>query len=116
MFIGILGSTCSGKRTIIEYLLSKGFHELKIGRNDQKNLDGESPRRAPSPFQTTFESSNALLDYVTRNWRGDYVYLSSDNDLTLAEISVRPFFLVLRVDAPIMHRWRRLQSVRPFDR
>ncbi|KAL4070649.1 cytidine deaminase-like protein [Scleroderma citrinum] len=58
----------------------------------------------------TFSSSGDLLDHVTRNWRSDFV----TEDLTSPELITlfarRPFFMLIRVDAPLMQRYRRLSS------
>jgi len=106
MFIGVLGSVCVGKTTVIEYLTSKGFVELVIS---------PSFRELTAKHLRVFESTGSLLDFVTRNWRTNYVAMFNDDDLALLEFSVRPFFLVLKVDAPILQRWRRLQRKRPNE-
>ena len=126
MFIGVLGSTCAGKRTVIDYLTSKGFIELAItssesGSNPEQAEQAETETLTQSSVvdasfsRQVFKSTTSLLDFVTRNWRTNYVALfniNGDNDdATLLEVSVRPFFLVLIVDAPILQRWRRLQLV-----
>lgn len=110
MFIAVLGSTCSGKRTVVQYLKSRGFFEISMHPPVQSGLDEDS-QNSRSSSSATFASGEALLDYVTRRWREHYVCLVSEDDILLSELSVRPFFLVVNVDAPIMHRWRRLQLV-----
>jgi dCMP deaminase len=49
-----------------------------------------------------------MLDHVTRDWGNNYVtedVLSSDD---LREFAVRPFVLIVRLDAPILERFRRM--------
>ena len=49
-----------------------------------------------------------MLDHVTRDWRNHYVtshVLSSDG---LREFAVRPFVLIVSLDAPILQRFRRM--------
>lgn len=49
-----------------------------------------------------------MLDHVTRNWKNHYVtsdVLSSDE---LREFAIRPFVLIVRLDAPILERFRRM--------
>ncbi|KAF8314473.1 deoxycytidylate deaminase [Clavulina sp. PMI_390] len=100
MFIGVVGSACSGKRTAIDYLKREGFIELSIAPSSAQVVP-------VIPNVQTFPTSNGLLDFVTRNWRENYVSLIAGDEFDLSEISVRPFFLVLRIDAPILLRWRR---------
>ena len=48
-----------------------------------------------------------MLDHVTRDWRNHYVttdVLSCDE---LHEFAIRPFVLIVRLDAPILERFRR---------
>lgn len=115
MFVGVLGSACAGKRTVIDYLTSRGFLELAISSSSSSELSpkpAETPHATPSSQHVAFESATTLLDFVTRNWRTNYVTLFfNGDDAALLEISVRPFFLMLMVDAPILQRWRRSQLV-----
>ncbi|KIO31744.1 hypothetical protein M407DRAFT_14058 [Tulasnella calospora MUT 4182] len=90
MFISIIGTSCSGKKTILKYLLSKGFTQASLG--------GQT---------LSFPSAADLLDFATRNWRSNYVTLSLQDRTTLEPFSKRPFFLLVSVDAPVMVRWSR---------
>jgi hypothetical protein len=61
-------------------------------------------------LSTDFESPLEMMEYVTLNWRRNFVTLAlSITDEELAVFSKRPFFLLVKVDAPIMTRWRRSQ-------
>ncbi|KAJ7103360.1 cytidine deaminase-like protein [Mycena belliarum] len=59
----------------------------------------EKPRCFPSP--------GALLDYVTRNWRSDFVTVDLYTRDVLEAFVKRPFFLLLSVDAPLLDRFHR---------
>jgi dCMP deaminase len=113
MFIGVLGSACAGKGTVVDYLTSRGFLELGISSSSESTsrLELAEGQHAASSSRQVFQSATSLLDFVTRDWRANYVALLNGNDAALLEISVRPFFLVLIVDAPVLLRWRRLQLV-----
>lgn len=54
-----------------------------------------------------FSTHAALLDYVTRNWRNDYVTVDLIDQTALEKFSTRPFFMVVSVDAPILIRYHR---------
>ena len=104
MFVAVIGTTCSGKRTVVDYLVSQEFIEISITA---------SSTSTPAPNSShSFSSANELLDFVTRHWRQKFVILLESGDLVAAEFSVRPFFVLLNVDAPIMTRWRRLKCVK----
>jgi len=105
-------------------MTSQSFIELAItssesGSNPEQAEQAETETLTQSSgveasfSRQAFKSTTSLLDFVTRNWRTNYVALFNINgdDATLLEVSVRPFFLVLIVDAPILQRWRRLQLV-----
>lgn len=57
-----------------------------------------------------FRSPIAMLDYVTLNWKDNFV----TTDLctrALVEIFIkRPFFMLISVDAPLLVRYSRLQK------
>lgn len=54
-----------------------------------------------------FDNQTQLLDYVTRNWREDFVTTELTTRAALETFRTRPFFMVLSVDAPILTRYRR---------
>jgi dCMP deaminase len=58
-----------------------------------------------------FESPSEMLDFATLNWRKHLVTtaLPSFGD-DLALFTKRPFFLLIRMDAPIMVRWARAKA------
>ncbi|EAU92806.2 dCMP deaminase [Coprinopsis cinerea okayama7 len=61
-----------------------------------------------------FSSPNDLLDYVTVNWRENFV-TSDLNTKELVDIFIRrPFFMLISVDAPLLDRFRRSQYFQNF--
>lgn len=54
-----------------------------------------------------FQSSSDLLDFVTRNWLSDLATVDLNTADLLQTFCVRPFFLIINVDAPILHRFHR---------
>jgi hypothetical protein len=64
---------------------------------------GISPNSSPLLFSNTDE----LLDFATRNWREKLVTLDVKRRDVLEEFSIRPFFLLINIDAPILMRYER---------
>ncbi|KAJ7293741.1 hypothetical protein C8J57DRAFT_1269870 [Mycena rebaudengoi] len=54
-----------------------------------------------------FSSAPLLLDYVTRNWRVDFVTVDICTRDAVEAFAKRPFFLLVNVDAPLLHRYYR---------
>lgn len=122
MFIAIVGTHCSGKSTVERYLISKGFLPVRLTTVANADVDAQQlttnhtqPVSEDATTQgvalpMTFASPGELLDHVTRHWRSDFVI----DDLTsLEQISLfarRPFFMAIKVDAPLMQRYHRLSS------
>lgn len=50
-----------------------------------------------------------MLNYVTENWRRNFVTCDLSNRQLLEPFTRRPFFLILQCDAPLMERFRRSQ-------
>lgn len=49
-----------------------------------------------------------MLDHVTRDWRNHYVTSDVSSSDSLRQFAVRPFVLIVRLDAPILERFRRM--------
>ncbi|KAJ6604823.1 cytidine deaminase-like protein [Mycena vulgaris] len=54
-----------------------------------------------------FSSPSSLLDYVTRNWRLDFVTVDLYTRDVVETFVKRPFFLLLSIDAPLLDRFHR---------
>lgn len=65
------------------------------------------PRRS---YPTTFASPEELLNYVTRNWRNNFVTVDLATSPLVSLFAKRPFFLLVGVDAPLLQRYHRLQG------
>ncbi|KAJ7619191.1 cytidine deaminase-like protein [Mycena polygramma] len=57
-----------------------------------------------------FFSPSSLLDYVTRNWRHDFVTVDLCTRDVVEAFVKRPFFLLLSIDAPLLDRFYRSSS------
>lgn len=74
-----------------------------------KSNSGSSLTLRPHPEGLTFDTPEALLDFVTQRWRSRYVTTDIHTEAVLDILSRRPFFLLISVDAPLTVRWRRFQ-------
>jgi dCMP deaminase len=79
-----------------------------------KHLSFLSMGPTPKPSLTNFEekplcfsSPSALLEYVTRNWRLDFVTVDINTRDVVEAFVKRPFFLLLSIDAPLLDRFYR---------
>ncbi|THV07525.1 hypothetical protein K435DRAFT_709550 [Dendrothele bispora CBS 962.96] len=102
MFIAIIGTKCSGKSTVEDYLVSsKGFisiHSFRRSLNDHAN-------------HLTFSSPEEVLEHITRHWRMNFVTCDLQT-LDLVEMFIkRPFFMLMSIDAPLYDRFQRYQKL-----
>jgi len=115
MLIGITGSICAGKHTIAEYLVQHhGFLRLHLPFQVHiPSSAADAVRFPPSVTDErgtrglTFPDVDALLDFVTKRWREHWVLTDVYDEETLDRLLMRPFFLLLAVDAAVSHRYSR---------
>nr|CAG8611660.1 5483_t:CDS:2 [Entrophospora candida] len=97
MFIGMAGPSCSGKRTVANWLVTvHGFTLLSLKKDDQYVQNA-----------LHFDSAEDVLLYVTKNWLDNFVTYEIYNNTILEVYRKRPFFLLVSVDAPITIRYQR---------
>lgn len=101
---------CAGKRSIAEYLVKhQEFQRLRLSEEG-----GDHPfipygvEDSDIPSSHVFPHMAALMDFVTTRWRERWVILGSWDSADLEVLLLRPFFLLVSVDAPILLRWKRL--------
>ncbi|TQV94986.1 deoxycytidylate deaminase [Cordyceps javanica] len=129
MLIGICGSLCSGKKTVAQYLVEHhGFKRLYLGSDsrginsvgvkaagESADSDSTAPGRHPSKSLVgrgrheshTFDTAEALLEFVTLSWRSRFVTTDIPTEKVLDVFLRRPFFMLISTDAPLLVRWRR---------
>ncbi len=74
-----------------------------------------TPLSSPAPFRSdstsaadlTVGSTSELLDHVTRNWGTDYVTLDLNTRDHVELFIKRPFFMLVKIDAPLHQRYNR---------
>ncbi|KAF8807844.1 hypothetical protein BYT27DRAFT_7100059 [Phlegmacium glaucopus] len=76
-----------------------------------------SPLTSPAPTSLTvpqhtlyFSAPGGLLKYATGNWRNNYVTIDLYTKELIEPFIRRPFFILLRCDAPLMERFNRSKS------
>ncbi|KAF4630427.1 hypothetical protein G7Y89_g7716 [Cudoniella acicularis] len=136
MLIGLCGGICAGKRTVANYLQEHhGFTHLYLR---EENINGSTgiisngtehiakendlptriiPKYNGSVYQTpssskeyTFNTTEDLLDFVTKRWRERWVTTDIHTESILDKLLRRPFFILVSVDAPVSVRWKRCQA------
>ncbi|KAJ5172255.1 histidine biosynthesis bifunctional protein hisB [Penicillium capsulatum] len=113
MLIGLCGGICAGKHAIAEYLIQhQGFQLLELAaktrHSETDNSDddlrfqaSEIRRNGESQSEFVFETADALLDFVTKRWSQRWVTTDIADEATLDRFILRPFFLLVSVDAPV---------------
>lgn len=135
MFIGVSGTLCSGKSDILKYLLINDFKCVILKTNEElddifnvnrekfendiilylkQNISLGSEVQTPnnleqirSKYFKYFNTLNELMDFVTVNWKKNYVITNLESEKILNQLSIRPFFLHISIDAPIFFRYKR---------
>jgi hypothetical protein len=57
-----------------------------------------------------FSSPEEMLNHCTTHWREKFVTTDLKNKNVLEEFAIRPFFMLLSVDAPLMVRYSRMKK------
>lgn len=113
MLICIVGTQCSGKSSVSSYLEGLGFQRIKYDGCEYcvilvSLLTSEDYLVEQASENTVaFKEFDNLLNYVTQNWRQDFVCTSLRTLSALRKCAQRPFFLLVSVDAPVLTRWKR---------
>lgn len=99
MLIGISGTPGSGQLQVLLFLQSRGFQIVSYGK-----------KRSEIGSEMAFESDQQLIDYVTMDWKSNYVITHIEDADFLEKILIRPFFYHITVDAPILIRHKRYNA------
>lgn len=102
MFIGLCGGLCSGKRTVAQYLVEHhGFTHLYLQHPGKVSVTDDD--------EHTFHSIEELDAFVTARWQQRWVSTDIYSEAVLDLLVLRPFFILISVDAPVSVRWQRFQ-------
>ncbi|EDK40888.2 hypothetical protein PGUG_04986 [Meyerozyma guilliermondii ATCC 6260] len=118
MLIGISGTVCAGKTEVARYLTFQGFERIALlepsleekgnlnGNYDVGNDDGDESLQP----KNVFSNIGQLVDFVTENYRDNYVLCDVERLDVLEALQKRPFFLHVSIDAPVQRRHSRLKT------
>ena len=112
---------CAGKHAIAEYLAQhQGFQLLELktkvhaseGPGEDLLLQAaDSQWKSSTPSANlVFDDVDALLEFVTKKWQDRWVTTDICDATTLERLLIRPFFLLVSVDAPVSLRWKRFSD------
>ncbi|KAI0318999.1 dCMP deaminase [Amylostereum chailletii] len=118
MLVAIIGTRGSGKSTIERYLVGKGFISTRITANNGERIADESDISFPIPSDSqtyggnsqpplSFNAASDMLAYVTQNWRANFVTEDLKTVEELGAFVIRPFLIVISIDAPVSTRFQR---------
>lgn len=68
------------------------------------------PWSEESPEPLSFANPIAMLNYVTLNWRDNFVTVDLCSRDLVEKFVKRPFFMLINVDAPLLVRYLRSQK------
>jgi dCMP deaminase len=108
---------CAGKHAIAEYLIQhQGFQLLELTskppqitepENDLRLQASEIRKKGDAQPEHMFENADILLDFATKRWQERWITTDIADANTLDRFLLRPFFLLVSVDAPVSLRWKR---------
>lgn len=123
MIIGVSGTLGAGKTEIARYLSFQGFKFIDFKReyNLIPNVENLKLNHSESSIiaerelkpEILFESLEDLIDHVTRNWLTNFVLTDITTLAELDQLSKRPFFLHISIDAPLKIRYQRHKAHYP---
>ena len=102
---------CAGKNSIADYL-TRGHEFSRLHLLDGVSVTESSSVNVVSSNSTkdrTFNTIEALLDHVTKQWRQRWVTTDIWNEAILEVLMRRPSFILVSVDAPLNLRWTRFR-------
>lgn len=104
-----ISGICAGKHSVADFLVSAlGFQRVSL-----KSLGGSGwncPHDVQTPVENAFSDVDTLLDFITSRWRQRWVLASKLDEASLEALLIRPFFLLISVDAPLKTRWARYRA------
>lgn len=114
---------CAGKHAIAEYLIEhQGFRLLELASQPSSRTITDEPddhlrlqasqvgKTGATPPEHIFQTPESLLDFVTKHWQQRWVTTDIADGETLDRFILRPFFLLVSVDAPVSLRWKRFSD------
>ncbi|KAK2735635.1 Deoxycytidine monophosphate (dCMP) deaminase [Myotisia sp. PD_48] len=104
---------CAGKASVEAFLIKNyGFQRLEVASSNpsplpESRLSEQYRNPATSDPARIFQTTEELIEFVTPRWREHWVTMDIQDGAALEKLRLRPFFLLIGIDAPITLRWRR---------
>eukprot|EP00922_Rhytidocystis_sp_ex-Travisia-forbesii_P020759 GHVS01030512.1.p1 GENE.GHVS01030512.1~~GHVS01030512.1.p1 ORF type:complete len:146 (-),score=21.28 GHVS01030512.1:573-986(-) len=95
--VGITGPLCAGKRTTADLFCQIGYHRHDIQQRHPKGLSVD-------------EQVDAISRAVSESWKENHVVYPLRSEQHIELLSKRPFFLLLRIEAPLYTRLHRFEG------
>lgn len=67
----------------------------------------EVRKKDPQSSEFIFQNAESLLDFALKRWQERWVTTDIADANVLDKFLLRPFFLLVSVDAPVSLRWKR---------
>lgn len=112
MLIGLVGTPGSGTESVIKVLCEKLNFQLIGTESHSEELAQLNTSIELSRLKLTTDDAE-LLNYVTTNWRENFVLHDISELSNLDMFLKRPFFLLVSVDASLLIKFERFKSVHP---
>jgi len=101
---------CAGKRSVASFLVDVlEFTEVVLAE-EQSDGDATPDPVGPGPSVIAFSDVEDLMEHITPRWTERFVLTGVKDKKVLDELSIRPFFILMSVDAPVYVRWTRYQQ------
>ncbi|TPX37210.1 hypothetical protein SmJEL517_g00832 [Synchytrium microbalum] len=112
MLIALSGPPCSGKDSLISYLVSQhDFTHLRLPppqHSSNRQLYNETD---DTIAELCFSSAEKALEYILKkDWRKNYVLSPIERVVDALDIKRRPFALLVSVEAPTSLRYKRCRE------
>lgn len=97
-------------------LSNQPHHRITDEPDDDLRLQASEIKKNGEQAKFVFTTADALVDFVTKRWQERWVTTDIADGPTLDRFLLRPFFLLVSVDAPVSLRWKRFSDrfVRPI--
>ncbi|CAG8978370.1 hypothetical protein HYALB_00010388 [Hymenoscyphus albidus] len=80
------------------------------GRDSSLRTVPQQKDASVNQHQHIFNTTEDLLDFVTKRWRERWVTTDIHTESILDKLLKRPFFILVSVDAPVSVRWKRCNA------
>lgn len=93
---------CTGKNSVANFLVKEHcFRRIAVDSED-----GKWPKPSPEDHDI-FPNLESMLQHVTKRWDRPWVIATITDEQAVEILSLKPFFMLVSIDAPVTLRWQR---------